>query len=548
MTRQRFAWQALAMAVGLGAAGLEIGTAGAQSLVPGSAGDEGLLYQRQLDLSLNPTRIEEAPPTVEGTENDAFVERSLNALVPEYDGKGKARSRVVYGTQSPPGEWPTAVSLAILKEGGRGSSLCAGTVIDSHWVLTAAHCVFTRSTGGVKGLRAVTAFAKSNVPHSGEARRVKAVVVHPEFRAVARAGKGAGLINDLALLELETPTSAPRQKLAALSGETAFLTPGSMMTVIGWGITKPRQPDEQQDPKLLSKILLRANIPVPHRNVCEAFLGFGGASSASVFCAGDGRGGADACNGDSGGPIFAQGAAGEAIQVGVVSWGDGCAVNGTYGAYATVPHFQQWVAKYVPKAQWAAPRDLKPTLDDIASVKPGGPPAPHGQVTADIRVGACEGGTNPVLKAEASVAANRVKVGSCLIVQVTSGATGHLVVFNRDAEGVPRQIFPNRWSSARLPGQAKARVRAGQVVTIPGPADGFEFQIRKESPRGRNEVIAIVVPEGADLTEITRQFEDMRAIDNFDDVLGRIAAKTRRIEVTPRTPRAVGSRQFDIVD
>jgi len=91
-------------------------------------------------------------------------------------------------------------------------------------------------------------------------------------------------------------------------------------------------------------------------------------------------------------------------------------------------------------------------------------------------------------------------------------------------------------------------VRAGQVVTIPGPADGFEFQIRKESPRGRNEVIAIVVPEGADLTEITRQFEDMRAIDNFDDVLGRIAAKTRRIEVTPRTPRAVGSRQFDIVD
>jgi hypothetical protein len=122
------------------------------------------------------------------------------------------------------------------------------------------------------------------------------------------------------------------------------------------------------------------------------------------------------------------------------------------------------------------------------------------------------------------------------------------VVFNRDARGDTSQIFPNKWSSGKLPGQAKTRVRAGQVVTIPGPADGFELQIRKESPRGRNEVIAIVVPDGADLAEITKQFEDMRTIDSFDDVLGRIAAKTRRIEVTPRTPRAVGSRQFDIVD
>ncbi len=548
MARQRFGWHALAMAVGLGTAGIGVDTAGAQSLVPGSVDDDALLYQRQLDLSLNPTRIEKAAPSVADTENEAFVERSLQALVPEYDGTGEPRSRVVHGTASNPGEWPTAVSLNILKEGARGGSLCAGTVIDSRWILTAAHCVFAKSAGGVKGLRAVTAFAKSNVPHSGEARRVKSVVVHPQFRAVARADKGAGLINDVALLELETPTSAPRQKLAAVSGQSAFLAPGTTMTVIGWGLTKPRGPEAKQDRKYLSEVLLRANVPVPHRNACEAFLGFGGAPSESVFCAGDGKGGADSCNGDSGGPIFAKGPAGEAIQIGVVSWGDGCAVPGTYGAYATIPHFQQWIAKYVSKAQWAVPRDLESALENIAAVEPGGPPAPHGQVTADLRVGRCEGTSALVLKSDAAAAANKVKVGSCLIVQVTSGATGHLVVFNRDAKGDTRQIFPNKWSSGTLSGQAKTRVRAGQVVTVPGPADGFQFEIRKESPRGRNEIIAIVVPEGADLPEITKQFEDMRAIDHFDDVLGRIAAKTRRIEVTPRTPRAVGSRQFDIVD
>jgi hypothetical protein len=376
------------------------------------------------------------------------------------------------------------------------------------------------------------------------------VVVHPDYRGVARPGKGGGLVNDLALLELETPTSAERQKLAALSGQSAFLKPGSTMTVIGWGLIKPRRPDEQPDSKFLSKVLLRADVPVPPRNVCDSFLNFGGVSTASVFCAGDGKGGPDSCNGDSGGPIYAKGPAGEAIQVGVVSWGDGCAASGTYGAYATVPYFQQWITKYVPRAQWAVPRDLKPALEEIASVKPSSPPAPHGQVTADIRVGRCEGNTGVVVKSDPPVAANRVKVGSCVTVQVTTGATGHLVVFNRDATGDTNQIFPNKLSSGSgtLPGQARTRVRAGQVITIPGPADGFEFQIKKESPRGRNEVIAIIVPEGADLTGITKQFEDMRSIDDFDDVLGRIAGKTRKIEVTPRKPRAVGSRQFDIVD
>jgi secreted trypsin-like serine protease len=547
MTRQPFGWRALAMAAGLGTVGVGIDTASAQSFIPSGADDGVLVYERQLDLSLNPTKIGEAGPSVPETQDEVFVERSLEALVPEHDGTGRSRTRIVHGTKAQPGEWPAAVSLSILKEGARGGSLCAGTVIDSHWILTAAHCVFSRGTGGLKGLRAVTAFAKSNVPHSGEARRIKSVVVHPKYAPVARPGNGAGLINDVALLELETPTSAPRQKLAALSGQSTFLAPGTMMTVIGWGLTKPRRPDEDQDPKYLSKVLLRADVPVPERSACETFLGFTGATGESVFCAGDGKGVADSCNGDSGGPIFAKGPAGEAIQIGVVSWGDGCAMPGTYGAYATIPYFQRWIAKYVPKAQWVAPRDVKPALDIIAGVKPGGPPAPHGQVTADIRVHRCRGGTGP----DVPVAANNVKGGLCLTVQVTSGATGHLVILNRDAEGALQRIFPNPHSRSALTGQAPTSVRAGQVITVPDIQDGlsgFQFEIKKDVPRGRNEVIAVIVPDAAGLADILKEFAPGRGIDGSDDLLGRIAEKTRKITVTPVTPRAVGTRQFDIVD
>lgn len=545
MTREPFAWwHALAVAAGLGTVGVGIDTASAQSLVPSAANDAVLVYERQLDLSLNPTKIGETGPSVPETQDEAFVEKSLEALVPEYDGTGGSRARIVHGTKSQPGEWPTAVSLSILKEAAPGGSLCAGTIIDSHWVLTAAHCVFSRATGGLKGLRAVTAFAKSTVPHSGEARRVKSVVVHPKHGPVARPGKSSGLINDVALLELETPTSAPRQKLAALSGQSAFIAPGTMMSVIGWGLTTPLRPSEHHDLKRLSKVLLRADVPVPDRSVCDAFLGFAGDKGEAVFCAGDGKGGADSCKGDSGGPIFAKGPAGEPIQIGVVSWGDGCSMAGTYGAYATIPYFQQWIAKYVPKAQWVAPRNAKPNLETIAGVKPGSPPAPHGQVTADIRLTACRGKTGPAVP----VAANRVKVGSCLTVQVTSGATGHLVILNRDAEGALDLIFPNPRSSGALKGQAPTSVRAGQVVTVPDIADGFQFEIKKDVPRGRNEIIAVIVPDAVGLAEILKEFPDTGSGNRSDDVLGRIAEKTRRITVTPVTPRAVGTRQFDIVD
>jgi secreted trypsin-like serine protease len=543
MTRQPFGWHALAMAAGLGTVGAVIDSASAQGFVPGGADGGVLVYERQLDLSLNPTRIGEAGPSVPETQDEAFVEKSLEALVPEHDAAGRSRARIVQGTKSQPGEWPTAVSLNILKEGARGGSLCAGTIIDSHWILTAAHCVFSGGTGGLKGLRAVTAFAKSNVPHSGEERRVKSVVVHPKYGPVARPGKSAGLINDVALLELETPTTAPRQKLAALSGQSTFLAPGTMMTVIGWGLTKPRRPDEDQDPKYLSKVLLRADVAVPERSACETFLGFTGATGESVFCAGDGKGGADSCNGDSGGPIFAKGPAGEPIQIGVVSWGDGCAMAGTYGAYANIPYFQQWIAQYVPKAQWVAPHNAKPNLETIAGVKPGGPPAPHGQVTADIRAHRCPGGS---AGPDVAVAANKVKIGWCLTVQVTSGATGHLVILNRDAEGALHRIFPNERSGDALTGRSPTSVRAGDVIYVPKTGAGFKFEIEK--PLGRNEIIAVIVPDDAGLADILKEFAPGRGIDGSDDLLGRLAEKTRRIKVTPATPRAVGTRQFEIVD
>ena len=54
----------------------------------------------------------------------------------------------------------------------------------------------------------------------------------------------------------------------------------------------------------------------------------------------------DSCTiqGDSGGPMVsrAEGEGGYSL-IGITSWGDGCAVDGTFGVYTRVEYYMQWV-------------------------------------------------------------------------------------------------------------------------------------------------------------------------------------------------------------
>ncbi|KAM0726332.1 Trypsin-3 [Formica fusca] len=56
------------------------------------------------------------------------------------------------------------------------------------------------------------------------------------------------------------------------------------------------------------------------------------------LCAGLPEGGRDACQGDSGGPLLCNG-----TQVGIVSWGEGCARENSPGVYCRVDFYLQWL-------------------------------------------------------------------------------------------------------------------------------------------------------------------------------------------------------------
>ena len=110
---------------------------------------------------------------------------------------------------------------------------------------------------------------------------------------------------------------------------TQRLRPGMIVTVTGWGRTTMGG----KSPEVLQKV----EVPLVPYWECEWLYGKKKLTD-KMFCGG--RAGHDSCQGDSGGPIVYNGR-----QIGVVSWGEGCALPGYPGIYADVSKFRDWIRK-----------------------------------------------------------------------------------------------------------------------------------------------------------------------------------------------------------
>ena len=103
--------------------------------------------------------------------------------------------------------------------------------------------------------------------------------------------------------------------------------PGTELTVIGWGNTS--KTGQAEFPNTLREVV----VPVVSDATCDkAYHGF--ITTQTQLCAGSK--GLDSCGGDSGGPLFGATPAGSLIQVGIVSFGIGCAKNRYPGVYTEV--------------------------------------------------------------------------------------------------------------------------------------------------------------------------------------------------------------------
>lgn len=377
--------------------------------------------------------------------------------------------RLVGGHAARPGKWPFQAFIYI----GEGSGgYCGGTLIAPRWVLTAGHCVVNTMTGAVRGPE-IFAIRLGSVHRSqgGEVRRVVRVVPHEAF--------GPNLQNDIALLELDAPSSLPAVALEGVSpssGQRSIKADASpWATVIGWGLIDPVT---RQGVDLLQE----ASLPLVDAERCNRSLSpklieLGRIDERRV-CAGLSEGGIDTCNGDSGGPLLIADGEGGSIQVGLVSYGEiQCGKANSFGVYTRVAAFSDWVAR-------AMSGDVRPAA--------AAPPAP-------LALGATA--SAPTVMANAAEEKGVVRVamsrrdlplGTRFELAVVADFDGYLVLFDQNERNEITQLFPNPRSAVA---NKDGRIRRGAPLRLPDPTYGFAFEASE--PVGRGRILALVVSDPA---------------------------------------------------
>jgi secreted trypsin-like serine protease len=268
---------------------------------------------------------------------------------------------LVGGSTAPAQAWP---SIALLEghysdgNGGKHVYHCTGSVIAASWIVTAAHCAFGNPQQPPDSMEAVLGASDYTDP--------KRQVIAIDHFAPDPAYDAEHELNDVALLHLSQPTSAPAMPLAttATSDAGGYRSDDGVPNAAGWGAV------DEAGSKFTTQ-LQQAYLQIHTADACGAAVA--GFDPSTQTCAGT-AGQATACFGDSGGPLVKTDAStGQPVLWGLTSYrpaggnGEAPCSLAVPAVFTWIPAFADFIQSTMNAPLAAAPAATAPDQQAAAS-------------------------------------------------------------------------------------------------------------------------------------------------------------------------------------
>lgn len=285
-----------------------------------------------------------------------LASNQVSTLLSNFCGLRNPLSRIVGGEHAKLGLWPWQVELLVLQDDKKTfAHRCGGTLIDSEWVVTAAHCVFMYPyPSHYKAVLGQIKRVEGKVSSNKYVYDVKCIKIHEDYMV-------SGYSYDIALVKLARPAIPEPGKVwpACLPSQGVRVDIGKECFITGWGRTSFNSS--------FSEFLREAKMPVVNHTTCAA----GNINlpqsvdDETMVCAGYGGNTViSGCHGDSGGPFVCQ-ESGRWVLRGAVSWGDHwCRSGPTFSVFARISAFVDWIHAAMRKANCDAVEPVDGVCED----------------------------------------------------------------------------------------------------------------------------------------------------------------------------------------
>ncbi|XP_078354327.1 uncharacterized protein LOC144638916 [Oculina patagonica] len=237
--------------------------------------------------------------------------------------------QIIGGINAKPGEWPWQVQLGYFDNSEYTPHICGASILDHYWIVTAAHCVKSKSKERKAANFNVTVgeLHREVIEGSEQNIPVEKIILHNKFDR-------QNVQNDIALMKLKQPILFNAHVRPICLPDFDFDV-GTSCYVTGWGKTGPSIST--------SDILQETTVPLMNHRVCRNHYKAIKPVTSHMRCAGTLGQSQGTCTGDSGGPLACE-RYGRWYLMGVASWAkDGCTNKGDPAVFSDTFYFKNWL-------------------------------------------------------------------------------------------------------------------------------------------------------------------------------------------------------------